>query len=174
MKTSDATFTLEELSNEVARQIQERGLSSVQRDARVSAAPDARTIRYYTTLGLIDTPLTIGRQAHYKPRHVLQILAIKALQSVSLSLAEIQSRLYGRTDEELEAMLQAASSARTQPTESIHPVYWREITIEPGLKLLADEAWTPTLEPSALENRLRAALAALQAPSQRGTRRNEP
>src|SRR5689334_22778747 len=105
-------LTLEELSSEAERLLEEQGLIDVQQDGRVSAAPDARTIRYYTTLGLLDRPRMVGRQAQYGRRHLLQLLAIKALQGVSLPLSEIQARLYSRSDRELEAILASMSDGR--------------------------------------------------------------
>ena len=87
---------LDELSNRVAGELADRGLLGAASDARVSAAPDARTVRYYTTLGLLDRPRIEGRQARYGERHLLQLLAIKALQALDFPLAEIQQRLYAR------------------------------------------------------------------------------
>src|SRR6185437_14316218 len=69
---------------------------------RVRDVPDRRTIRYYTTLGLIDRPAEMrGRTALYGRRHLLQIVAIKKLQALGRSLAEIQHVLTGQTDKEL-------------------------------------------------------------------------
>lgn len=160
--TENDSLTLDDLSTEVARRLGETGLHRAQRDGRVSAAPDARTIRYYTTLGLLDAPTIIGRQARYTQRHVRQIMAIKALQGAALSLADIQARLYGRSDEELDALV-AATAAR--PADPVRPVVWREIVIEPGLKLLASENWVPADDPTETERRVRAALAHLSSTS---------
>ena len=64
--------------------------------ARVRAVPDTRTIRYYTTLGLIDRPAEMrGRTAFYTDRHVLQLVAIKRLQGQNMTLSDIQSDLIG-------------------------------------------------------------------------------
>src|SRR5437016_14312387 len=107
---------LDELSDRVAHELGERGLLGAAADGRVSAAPDARTVRYYTTLGLLDRPRIEGRQARYGERHVLQLLAIKALQTFDLPLAEIQQRLYGRSDAELKALVDSlAAEARAKP-----------------------------------------------------------
>src|SRR5437016_13540632 len=109
-------MSLEALSSEVAVQLAELGLLGAAPDARVSAAPDARTVRYYTTLGLLDRPKIENRQARYGERHVLQLLAIKALQSRDLPLAEIQQTLYGRSDAELKALVDSlAAEARAKP-----------------------------------------------------------
>src|ERR1700693_4794234 len=101
---------LEQLSSRVAEELGGRGLLGAAPDARVSPAPDARTVRYYTTLGLIDRPRIEGRQAQYAERHLLQLLAIKALQALELPLAQIQQRLYGRSDAELKALVESVAA----------------------------------------------------------------
>ena len=131
-------------------------LLDVQPDGRVSSVPDSRTVRYYTTIGLLERPVLEGRQAFYTHRHVLQLLSIKALQAHHLPLSEIQSRLYGKTERELESMLSALSQQR--PREELgRPIVWREFTIEPGLKLLAEENWS-SISASDLEQRVREAV----------------
>lgn len=83
--------------------------------ARVRARPDARTIRYYTTLGLVDRPIDFrGRTALYARRHLLQLVAIKRLQADGLSLAEIQARLTGLDD----AALAAAAAPSGRPAKA--------------------------------------------------------
>jgi DNA-binding transcriptional MerR regulator len=156
-------FTLEDLSSEVARGLAQRGLLGAARDARVSAAPDARTVRYYTTLGLLDRPSIENRQARYGERHLLQLLAIKALQAFELPLAEIQQRLYARSDAELRQLIELlVAEARGQQTEAPLPsLSLREVVLEPGLRLVAEEGWVPRDE-AALEQRIRAALSALR------------
>jgi DNA-binding transcriptional MerR regulator len=162
------TLTLEQLSEEVARQLEQNGLMAVQQDHRVSAAPDIRTIRYYTTLGLLDRPIIEGRQARYNKRHLLQLLGIKALQVLSLPLSEIQSRLYGLSDSELESVVDSVSSSvkdagsRRGEHDVARPAVWREIVIAPGLKLMAEENWQPTLDDAGLLDRIRAALFTLR------------
>jgi hypothetical protein len=65
-------------------------------NSRVRDVPDRRTIRYYTTIGLLDRPAEMrGRTALYGRRHLMQLVAIKRLQARGMSLAEVQERLYG-------------------------------------------------------------------------------
>jgi DNA-binding transcriptional MerR regulator len=154
---------LDELSDRVERELGARGLLGAAPDARVSAAPDARTVRYYATLGLLDRPRIEGRQARYGERHLLQLLAIKALQAFDLPLAEIQQRLYGRGDAELKALVESlAAEARAQsPAATAAPALrLREVAVEPGVRLIVEEGWRPR-DPAALEAKIRAALAAL-------------
>ena len=155
-------MTLDELAQAVSRELAHRGLGA-QPDGRVAAAPDQRTIRYYTTLGLLDRPTLDGQKARYGRRHLLQLLAIKVLQAAQLPLAQIQSRLYGLRDAELEALWR---SVETRPRAAgvpapPAPIVWREVTVEPGLKILADERWSPGGDPGQLADRIRAALGAL-------------
>ena len=98
----DGGWTLSELSAEVAGVLGD-GYSG-QVSGRVREVPDARTIRWYTTIGLVDRPAGVrGRTALYGRRHMLQLVAIKRLQAQGLTLAEIQARLFGATDAELES-----------------------------------------------------------------------
>jgi len=58
---------------------------SGQANGRVREVPDMRTIRYYTTRGLLDPPAQMrGRTALYGKRHLLQLVAIKRLQAKGL------------------------------------------------------------------------------------------
>lgn len=69
---------------------------------RVTEVPDARTIRWYATIGLLDRPSgNRGRTALYGERHLLQVVAIKRRQAQGRSLAEIQDELVGATDRTL-------------------------------------------------------------------------
>ncbi len=164
METNQPTLTLEELSEEVGQLLSQYALLGAQQDNRVSAVPDARTIRYYTTLGLIDRPKIQGRQARYGRRHVLQILAIKSLQAINLPLSEIQTRLYGRNDLELEAMLTSLAEfweqKKSGKPEAAKSTTWHEIAVEPGVKVLIQEGWQSQQEIEATLKRIRSALEA--------------
>lgn len=93
-------WTLAEL---VARAAVALGGTAEQASARVREIPDARTIRWYQTTGLIDRPLALrGRTALYGRRQLLQLVAIKRLQAQGRTLAEIQAELAGLSTEALE------------------------------------------------------------------------
>ncbi len=159
MNTQKFELTIEELTRETERILRQKGLAVLGADHRISEVPDSRTIRYYTTLGLLDRPLLSGKQAHYTMRHLLQLLAIKALQRTGFSLARIQERLYGRNESELEAIFNSVCVVEEEP--EIVPITWREVVLFPGLKLMADEDWIPPSDVALLEKRLNAAVAAL-------------
>jgi DNA-binding transcriptional MerR regulator len=114
----------------VAQELAAHGLLGAATDARVSAAPDARTVRYYTTLGLLDRPRIESRQARYGKRHLCQLLAVKALQSADLPLAEIQQRLYGRSDKELEHIVAVLSTEAQETVEELPALRLREFSLE--------------------------------------------
>ena len=86
---------------------------------RVRDVPDLRTIRYYTTLGLLDRPAAMrGRTALYGARHLLQLVAIKRLQARGLSLAAVQERVVGLSDAALRrlAETEACDDGNLRPT----------------------------------------------------------
>jgi DNA-binding transcriptional MerR regulator len=95
-------WTLAELA---ARAAVALGDTAEQASARVREIPDARTIRWYQTTGLIDRPLALrGRTALYGRRQLLQLVAIKRLQAQGRSLSEIQAELAGLSTEALESV----------------------------------------------------------------------
>ena len=58
-------WTIQQLS-QVVRRILAAGDYEGQSSGRVRDVPDLRTIRYYTTLGLLDKPAEMrGRRAYY-------------------------------------------------------------------------------------------------------------
>jgi DNA-binding transcriptional MerR regulator len=74
-----------------------------QTSGRVRNVPDARTIRYYSTIGVLDRPLEMrGRTAYYGRRHLLQIVAVKRLQARGMSLVNIQKNVAGADNSSLE------------------------------------------------------------------------
>ena len=152
-------FTLDMLSGKMREFLEEYDLLDAQHDGRVSEVPDARTIRYYTTIGLLDRPLMEARQAWYKRRHVLQILSIKALQSRHIPLAEIQSALYGKTDQELDSLLR--SLLKEKKSDIPVPVVWRELVIQPGLKIQLLENFSSSLSMTQLQDRILKAINVL-------------
>ena len=94
-------FPIDDLRTLVARALQSGSYSPAE-SKRIRAVPDTRTIRYYTTLGLIDRASEMrGRTALYEARHVMQIVAIKRLQATNQTLSDIQATLIGITDKQL-------------------------------------------------------------------------
>lgn len=88
-------------------------------NGRVREVPDLRTIRYYTTLGLLDRPAEMrGRTAFYGIRHLLQIVAIKRLQARGLALAAVQQQLVGLTNGALRRLAQLPESTSFHSTGS--------------------------------------------------------
>jgi DNA-binding transcriptional MerR regulator len=114
-------------------------------NGRVRDMPDARTIRYYTTLGLLDRPLEMrGRTALYGPRHLWQLVAIKRLQARGLSLSEVQQRLLGLPDDKLRELagvpIKGGERAAPQERES---AFWKTAP--------APVEATPSVLPAALQ-----------------------
>jgi DNA-binding transcriptional MerR regulator len=109
--TGEPIWTIDELGAAVAAALAQ-GYDGPP-NARVRDVPDRRTIRYYTTLGLLDRAIEMrGRTALYGRRHLLQLVAIKKLQARGLSLAEVQKTLAGQTDA---ALARLAGLGQGQP-----------------------------------------------------------
>ena len=115
----DGLMTIETLGEAVRRALDGEEAPA---NGQVRAVPDIRTIRYYTTLGLIDRPAELrGRTALYAPRHVLQLVAVKRLQAEGLSLADIQARLTGLPDSKLRRLARVDVSALSEVAPASAP-----------------------------------------------------
>jgi DNA-binding transcriptional MerR regulator len=123
-------WTIEELVRRANEVFQQQEL--VAPNGRVREIVSLRLVRLYTTLGLLDRPVLRGRTGYYGMRHLMQLVAIKRLQSEGCSLAEIQNRLLALSEEELaqvahlpETFSSASegilSSSRRLPTRA----FWR-------------------------------------------------
>ncbi|MFF4614451.1 MerR family transcriptional regulator [Nonomuraea jabiensis] len=107
-------WTIGELAERAALALRASSDGAPALNGRVRDVPGERLIRWYTTIGLVDPPLTRrGRVAQYGRRHLLQLVAVKRLQAAGHSIAEIQTALAGATDRMLEtaAGLAPASGA---------------------------------------------------------------
>lgn len=136
---------------------------------RVRWLPNERLLRYYTTLGLLDRPAAIkGRTAYYHLRHLLQVLAIKTLQTRGLSLQEVQQQLTGRSESQLVELIGLPDDylARLEPGSEPTPLpvkrFWERAPVEappletfalqglelaPGVQLTFDASLYPGLDP---------------------------
>jgi DNA-binding transcriptional MerR regulator len=128
-------LTIDQLAAEAAATLATTGVSP--RNGQVASQPDRRMLRYYASLGLLDRPVEVrGRTGLYGRRHLLQVVAIKRLQS---SLADIQRRLAGADDDDLAALagagragepgVTATAVARPAAVRTAEPVgrtaFWR-------------------------------------------------
>src|SRR5690606_21809637 len=166
--SSDERWTIAELGAEVSRALEASGYVPPA-NGQVRAVPDLRTIRYYTSLGLLDRPLEMqGRTALYGRRHLLQLVAIKRLQAEGRSLGEIQAELAALDDRALQAVARvparagrgqarAAAGGGGGPARA-RGAFWRE---RPGALAAAAAASAPAPAPRA---RRAAALVQRRAP----------
>ncbi len=118
----DTDWTIAELGEAVRRAL------AVDYDApsngQIRGVPDRRTIRFYSTLGLLDRPSGArGRTALYGRRHLAQLVAIKRLQAAGRSLGDIQTELAGLDDAALEAIarLPEAGLSAAPPPPAARP-----------------------------------------------------
>lgn len=101
---AECRYTIAELADASAAALDALGIATP--NGQVRDRPDVRTIRYYSTLGLIDPPLEMtGRTARYGSRHLLQVLAVKAAQARGASLADAQRALVGASEDELRGVI---------------------------------------------------------------------
>src|SRR4051794_29970824 len=73
-----------------------------------------RTIRYYTTQGLLPAPPTRGRNASYSEAHLNRLRLVEKLKSAYLPLSTIREQLGSLSDEQVAALA-------AQPLEEARP-----------------------------------------------------
>ena len=119
-------WTIKELGQRVARALSRDYEGPA--NGQVRAIPDRRTIRYYTTLGLLDGPARMrGRTALYGHRHLLQVVAIKRLQARGLALATIQEELAGLSDAGLARLARLSPELTAVPPRRSQRKFWAEV-----------------------------------------------
>lgn len=127
-----------------------------QPSGRVNDAPDVRTIRYYTALGLVDPPHeVVAKRARYRERHLLQLVAIKRLQHSGLALAEIQRQLADAGDARLRSIARIGEPLDA-PAPPQRERFWarkpRELApvhaarVAPGVTMLFEHTARPVTE----------------------------
>lgn len=106
-------WMLQELVDEVNRATADLTFA----DARVAARLDARTVRYYQSLGLIDRPERAGRGVVYGRAHRDRLVAVRRLLAAGLSLSRVGRTLAGLTEpDDLDAAVAAAVAERRAAT----------------------------------------------------------
>ncbi|WP_229904231.1 MerR family transcriptional regulator [Lentzea cavernae] len=122
-------------------------------NGRVRDVPDKRAVRWYATTGLVDRPSAMrGRTALYENRHLLQLVALKRLQSEGRTLADIQAELAGATEATLAAiarvpghLLEVGDAA---PAEAVRPRFWAAPVVPAAGPAPTDPAPTPAWAPA--------------------------
>jgi hypothetical protein len=88
------TWTIDRLARLAAAALADA--SPAQPNGRIREVPDVRTIRWYTSIGLLDRPAAMrGRTALYGRSHQAQLVAINPLHADGLTVAAVQERLLG-------------------------------------------------------------------------------
>ena len=144
-------WTLAELVEEVGSRIAQL---PPPKNGQVRAVPDDRTVRYYLTIGLLDRAVaTRGRTSLFGKRHLAQVVAIKRLQSMGRSLAEIQALWPTMDDDTLARMSGVVLDPKARATRKD---FWRR---EPAVDVPPSPSPSPSPSPTPSPIELRIELA---------------
>jgi DNA-binding transcriptional MerR regulator len=111
-----------------------------------------RTVRYYVQEGLLPAPEGAGRGAHYGPRHLDRLLAVKSMQEGGLSLDEVRDALarpqvghpvrhsYRRewsahAEGPVPASVRGSEGAPAAPLPIVPRTPWTRIELLPGVEI---------------------------------------
>ncbi len=94
-------------------------LGLIQERGTVTDVPDERTVRYYLSEGLIQTPEEKqGTASVFTYLHLLQLLAVKKLQAEHLPIRKIRELVAGRSERELERLIGIGQQQRKESNEA--------------------------------------------------------
>ena len=82
---------------------------------KVREEVNARLVRHYAGVGLLDDNTREGREARYGFRHLLQVLLVRRLLLEGYPATVIAKLLAGKGDAELRALLQGGTSVSAAP-----------------------------------------------------------
>lgn len=100
----EASFTMSQFLAILREQLPQ--VAPTQTKYRVTEMPSERTIRFYTASKLVDKPVPRdGTHAGYGYRHLLQVMAVKYLQSQYLPLVKIRSLVENISNRDLELLI---------------------------------------------------------------------
>ena len=123
---------------------------------QVTDFPDERTVRYYVQEGLIDRPARSGRNVLFSYRHLLQVIALKKLQTEYLPLKKIAEITQELDNTQLETLLNVSGtldkilipSLLEAPVSNTMDVISRSTTTAPSENLdwapSHHSEWTPS------------------------------
>ncbi|RPJ87633.1 MAG: MerR family transcriptional regulator [Acidobacteria bacterium] len=108
LKAKNPSWSLDEFVD-VANQLLPQYLSTEGVSGRSQEQVNARLVRHYTGLGLVDRPGRAGKEARYGYRHLLQLLVLRRLLQDGYTSQAIRGVTDSRSDGELEALLQGGA-----------------------------------------------------------------
>jgi hypothetical protein len=83
--------------------------------SRIREEITPRLVRHYTSLGMLDEPLKVGREARYIYRHLLQVLLVRRLLTEGYGSSAIDQLAKSKTNAELENLLQGGVQLTVAP-----------------------------------------------------------
>lgn len=94
-------------------------MGTPQERGTVKSVVDERTVRYYQSEGLIETPTEKkGPASIYNYSHLLSLIAIKRLQSQDLPIRKIRRIIRGMSEPELENLIEETPTLSSAPSEA--------------------------------------------------------
>jgi DNA-binding transcriptional MerR regulator len=134
-------FSVQELAQAVQEWCDGHGIHPA--NGQAAEELSERTIRYYRTLGLLDSPL--GQyQNSFTDKHRLQLLAIRIYQSQGIPLRRIRDELYGKNHEDLSRLEMRFSKRGSRPPLLSIPLgpaeaaeNWRVVPLAPDFLLVS-------------------------------------
>ena len=134
-------------------------------DSRSSPNFTPRSFRHYQTLGCIDSPERVGKQAMYGFRHYLQALLVRKLLWEKVSAGQIVTLLEGKSNEDCKALLFQGIAIVPGGDSSGSPSrseQWSRIHLAEGIELHLQESSVSQLSKADIKRAIQAVEKALR------------
>ena len=138
-------------TSELAKAAEERlrTLGARQDRGTVSEIPDERTIRFYQSEGLLDPPIyKSGTASVFTIKHLLQLVAIKQLQSQDLPIKKIRIVIEGKSERELEELIETSQESTRSDATSYLTSVRRKVESKKGMKASSSDKHESSEGPS--------------------------
>lgn len=110
----DSHWSLEEFV-QITNALLPQYLPTQKAHSRVREDITPRLVRHYTSLGAMDEPKKMGRNAVYTYRHLLQLLVVRRLMTQGYGVSAIDNLPISQSNTELEALLQGGVQISVTP-----------------------------------------------------------
>jgi hypothetical protein len=108
---SQADWSLDEFV-EAANELLPEFLPVEKGNTRIREQVTPRLVRHHATLGMLDEPQKVGREARYTYRHLLQLLVVRRLLAEGYGASAIDDLATTSNNAQLEALLHGGAQLR--------------------------------------------------------------
>jgi len=95
--------------------------NKIQRETGIDSGINERLVRYYVTMGVLDRPRRIGKEAQFSFRHLSQLIILRRMLDQGLSLGNVRQLFTTIPWDQIDPSSQGGNTAATDPSSGSAP-----------------------------------------------------